>query len=223
MARQRSARAHADVLTAAMELIARRGVVATSMDAIAEASGVSKATMYRHWPDKDALCLEMLAQLHANDPAGRPAASGDVRDAIVALLDHRPAPQYSALRMRLMPHFVAYAASNPAFGKAWRSRVFDPPRRQLARLLERGVSDGLLPPTLDRDLAIVLLLGPMMYGHLLTRIGSEPPRNLAGRVVDAFWKAHTIRHGASGSAHEKVGPKRPIGDKTLPPPRRRSS
>jgi hypothetical protein len=63
----------------------------------------------------------------------------------------------------------------------------------------------------------------MMYGHLLTRIGSAPPRNLAGRVVDAFWKAHTIRHGASDSAHEKVGPTRPIGDKTLPPPRRRSS
>ena len=48
MPRTRSADAHRKVLDAALELFAERGIDATSMDAIAEASGVSKATIYKH-------------------------------------------------------------------------------------------------------------------------------------------------------------------------------
>lgn len=216
MGRPRSARAHGDVIDAAMDLIARRGIDATSMDAIADASGVSKATIYRHWPDKDALCLEVLAHLHGGGHPQPAASSGDVRADIIALLDNRPAPQYSELRMRIMPHLVAYAARNAVFGKAWRARVFDPPRADLNRLLERAVSEGHLSQALDRDLAVTLLLGPMMYGHLLTRIRCEPPPHLAERVVDAFWRAHAA---TSARAREKIGPGRRIGDKKLPPSR----
>ena len=57
MARQKSAQAHRRVLDAAIGLFAEYGIDATSMDAIAEASSVSKATIYKHWPDKDALCF----------------------------------------------------------------------------------------------------------------------------------------------------------------------
>jgi AcrR family transcriptional regulator len=213
MGRPRSARAHGDVIEAAMELIARRGIDATSMDAIAEASGVSKATIYRHWPDKDALCLEVLVHLHG-DVRPPTASSGNVRADIIALLDNRPLPQHSELQIRIMPHLVAYAARNPVFARAWRERVFEPPRAQLSRLLERAVSEGHLSPGLDTNLAIALLLGPMMYGHMLRRIRSEPPSSLAERVVDAFWKAHAV---ARGRPREKVGPVRRIGDKKLPP------
>ena len=44
--------------------MAERGIESTSMDAIAEASGVSKATIYNHWADKEALLLEVMADLH---------------------------------------------------------------------------------------------------------------------------------------------------------------
>jgi AcrR family transcriptional regulator len=215
MGRPRSARAHGDVIDAAMELIARRGIDGTSMDAIAEASGVSKATIYRHWPDKDALCLEVLVHLHG-DIRTHTASSGDVRAEIIAVLDNRPVPQHSELQIRIMPHLVAYAARNPVFARAWRERVFEPPRAQLSRLLERAVSEGRLSPGLDTNLAIALLLGPMMYGQMLARIRSEPPPHLAERAVDAFWKAHAVAHGRP---REKVGPERRIGDKKLPPSR----
>ncbi len=55
MARPRSAQAHKKVLDAAVLLFSERGIDATSMDAIAETSGVSKATIYKHWQDKDEL------------------------------------------------------------------------------------------------------------------------------------------------------------------------
>jgi AcrR family transcriptional regulator len=196
MARTPSTHAHAQVLDAALKLFAERGIDATSMDAIAEASGVSKATIYKHWSDKDELCLEALANLHGGDQPWPVFDSGDVRADLIALLSYQPPrqppQQHSDLRMRIMPHLMAYAARNPSFGEAWRARVFEPPRVRLRQLLERAMARGQLPRGLDCDLAIALLLGPMMYGHVLKRMQGEAPENLPEQVVAAFWKAHAI-------------------------------
>ena len=48
------------MLRAALDLFGERGIDATSMDAIAQASGVSKATIYNHWADKEALLMEVM-------------------------------------------------------------------------------------------------------------------------------------------------------------------
>ena len=53
--RPRSSRAHDQVLDSAIELFADRGIDGTSIDSIAAQSGVSKATIYKHWTDKNAL------------------------------------------------------------------------------------------------------------------------------------------------------------------------
>jgi AcrR family transcriptional regulator len=192
MGRPRSIRAHDQVLVAALRLFAERGIDATSMDAIAEASGVSKATIYKHWPDKDALCLEAMAHLLGRDQPRPVFDSGDVRADMVAVLAHQPPREHSELQARIMPHLIAYAARNRSFGEAWRASVFEPPRAQLTRLLERAIAQGQLPPDVDRDLAIALLLGPMLYFHVLKRIRGATPEGLPEHVVDAFWKAHAI-------------------------------
>jgi AcrR family transcriptional regulator len=192
MARPRSARAHGQVLDAALTLFAERGIDATSMDAIAEASGVSKATIYKHWPDKEALCLEALAHLHGADQPRPALDSGDVRADLVAALSYQPPARHSDLRIRIMPHLMAYAGRNPSFGEVWRARVFEPPRVQLRQLLDRAIARGQLPRSLDRDLAIALLLGPLMYCHVLKRLQAEAPENLPEQVVAAFWQAHAL-------------------------------
>ncbi len=107
MARTRSASAHQKVLDAALALVAERGVDGTSMDAIAGKSGVSKATIYKHWADKDALLLEMMAELHGLQI--RPLFdSGDTRADMVAVLSYRPREK-ADMRERIMPRFLAYS------------------------------------------------------------------------------------------------------------------
>jgi AcrR family transcriptional regulator len=192
MGRPRSTRAHNQVLVAALRLFAERGIDATSMDAIAEASGVSKATIYKHWPDKDALGLEAMSHLLGQDQPRPDFDSGDVRSDMVAVLAYQPPREHSELQSRIMPHLIAYAARNPSFGEAWRARVFEPPRAQLTQLMERAIAQGQLPRDLDRDFAIALLLGPMLYFHILKRIRGATPEGLPEYVVDAFWKAHAI-------------------------------
>jgi AcrR family transcriptional regulator len=187
MARTRSETAHQKVISAALELVADRGVEATSMDAIAAKSGVSKATIYKHWADKDALLLEMIAAMHGLHT--RPEFdSGDTRLDILAVLSYRP-PQDAEMRERIMPHFMAYSASNPAFGSTWRTMVMDPPRKELTHLLKLGVRRGELPRNLDLDLSLALLLGPIIYWHVFFGKASEKPKALAQGTVDAFWRA----------------------------------
>ena len=48
------------ILKAADELFYREGIRAVGVDAIAEAAGTNKMTLYRHFPSKDALVAEYL-------------------------------------------------------------------------------------------------------------------------------------------------------------------
>lgn len=189
MPRTPSASAHERVLEAAQDLFAERGFDATSMDAIASASGVSKATIYKHWSDKDALCLEVLSRVHGLD-AEPPAETGDLRADLVAVLSRKPPERYAEVQSRMMPHLLAYAARHPAFGLTWRTRVMDPPRERLARLLARGVAERRLPADLDVEASIALLLGPLIYCHIVRLMHRETPPDMSERVVDAFWRAH---------------------------------
>jgi AcrR family transcriptional regulator len=195
MPRSPSATAHRKVLDAALAIIAERGVEATSMDAVAALSGVSKATIYKHWADKDALLLEVMCDLHGL--RARPKFdSGDTKSDILAVLAYRPLENVET-RERVMPHFIAYGSRNAAFGQAWRNLVMDPPRRELRRLLKSGVRNGELTRKLDVELSLALLLGPLMYWHIFLRKtlpnAPDDPGKLAAGVVDAFWRAFAVR------------------------------
>ena len=52
--------AHERILATAYELFSRRGIRAVGIDEIIETAGVAKATLYRHFPSKDALVLAFL-------------------------------------------------------------------------------------------------------------------------------------------------------------------
>lgn len=187
MARPLSERAHEAVLAAALKLFAADGIDATSMDAIATEAQVSKATVYKHWRNKEALCLAVLDRLFA-EPL--PADTGDVRADIVALLKNQPQGCRPELHNRLAPQLAACARHNLDFGLAVRKRVLEPPRARLTELLHRAIKAGQLRPDLDVDLAVALLLGPMTYRHAMNLMNVPLPDNMAERVVEVFWKTH---------------------------------
>jgi len=190
MARPRSIQAHRKVLEAAAELFAQQGIDATSMDAIVESSGVSKATIYKHWPDKDALCLEVLGYVHGLDEKPPVFDSGDFRTDLIDQLRYQPAANRKEMKDKIWPHLMAYSARNRAFGDAWRAKVLEPARIGLTASIKRGEKLGVLKPGIDPEIGIALLLGPMMYRHIFAqRLGRNAPKDLEVHVVDAFLTA----------------------------------
>lgn len=177
-----------------MALFAERGLEATSMDAIAKASGVSKATIYRHWPDKDSLCLEVLGYLHGLDKEPPVFDSGDFRADLIAQLQHDPAAERRVMRERIMPHLIAYASHNRVFGIAWRSQVIEPARKALGNMMARGKERGILRPDLDPEVGFALLLGPLIYRNVfLRKLVGKAPKDLEVAVADSFLSALGVK------------------------------
>lgn len=201
MSRPRSAQAHRRVLEAAAELFAERGIDATSMDAIADASGVSKATIYKHWFNKDTLCLEVLLYIHGLDEEPPMFDSGDFRADLIAQLRYEPAADRKPMKDRIWPHLIAYSARNQAFGNAWRAKATEPARLAFTAILRRGEKSGILKPGIDPEIALALLLGPMMYRRVFMQsYGGMPPQNFEAHVADAFLHAFGTGNAAKRTA-----------------------
>lgn len=64
------------IIDAAQNLFSERGIDGASIEAIAAASGVSKVTVYRHFPDKAAIFLSMI--LRENDRLARLISEANV-------------------------------------------------------------------------------------------------------------------------------------------------
>ncbi|HEX3742368.1 MAG TPA: TetR/AcrR family transcriptional regulator [Bryobacteraceae bacterium] len=190
MARSRSQQAHERVLRAALDLFSARGIDATSMDAISQTSGVSKATIYNHWANKEALLMDAMMLIHGVNRDPEDVDSGDVRGDLITVLHRRPPDEYDAVRDRLMPAMVAYSATHREFGDAWRHRVMEPGRVLLKRILRRGMERKLLPSSLDLEAAMALLLGPLLYLKIFR--GECPTKDMETRIVDSFWQSHAI-------------------------------
>jgi AcrR family transcriptional regulator len=80
------------LLDTAYTLFANRGIRGVGIDEIVARAGVAKATLYRHFPSKDDLVLEVLArreQLWTHDfvEAGARARGATAEDRLLAIFD----------------------------------------------------------------------------------------------------------------------------------------
>lgn len=193
MARTRSAQAHKKVIDATLDLFVESGINATSMDAIAGRSGVSKATIYKHWPDKDALALESLSRLFGFYEKPPDFDSGNLQRDFVDVLTYQPNRAGQKLKMKMMPHVMSYAERNKKFGDQWRVRIIERPQARLRALMMRGIAQRKLENNLNLDAGLALLLGPAFYWYIVVgkkRSTAAMPRSMAAEVVRAFFKAY---------------------------------
>src|SRR5215510_16247203 len=79
--RPRIPRARRAVLDAARAIVEKGGYDAATIEAIAERAGVAKTTIYRSWPNRAALIVDLLMEMaaHAVPPPSGPDPLGAVR------------------------------------------------------------------------------------------------------------------------------------------------
>ena len=166
--RPRSEKAHKAILAAAAELLLARGLAAVSMDAVAERAGVSKATIYRWWPKKEILALDMLlTEWSAVTPAQY--ESGALRSDLRALLLAWTRLVTSRPYGRVAAALIAEARTDPAFSAEYQRRILEPRRDQARMIFAQAVSRGEIVPETKVEVAIDLLYGPLyhrlLHGH----------------------------------------------------------
>ncbi len=166
--RPRSETAHKAVLTAAADLLLEHGLYAVSMDAVAERAGVSKATIYRWWPKKEILALDMLfTEWSAVTP--QQYESGLLRSDLIALLRAWTRLASSRHYGRVVAALLAEARTDPAFSAEYQRRILEPRRDQARMIFADAVARGEIPGETKVEVAIDLLYGPLyhrlLHGH----------------------------------------------------------
>ena len=73
-------RTRARITAAAIDLHGSVGPAATTMSAVADRAGVTRATLYRHFPSEAALFAACSAEWRAQNPAPDPATWAAIRD-----------------------------------------------------------------------------------------------------------------------------------------------
>lgn len=181
--RPRSARAHQAILGATLSLLLEEGFAGLSMEAVATRSGTSKATVYRRWSSKVDLVVEalnLLSTLPPEDPD-----TGSARGDYLALTEQILATADPRLPI-LMPRLMAESVDHPDLYEAVLDNMVNPRRAALARILVRGIERGELAPDLDLELALDLLVGPLIYRMLLSGGDMSPAVALRAGVWDAL-------------------------------------
>ena len=171
---QRSRRA---VLAAALELMVERGVFATTIDAVSERSGVAKTTIYRQWPNRDALLADAWVAI---PPPELPVTTGDLDADLLAVataINHRLSnPPMSVL----LPDLLAATERDPAL-VGLHDRLVRARRRPLLELVTAAVAEGRLPSLTDAEMLVSLILGPLLYRRVVVQ--QAVPAGLVEQVV----------------------------------------
>ena len=162
--RPRSEQSRAAVLRATSELLHEVGLQAMTTDEIAGRSGVSKATIYKWWPNKYAVAVEaFLSEMMAesSDP-DTGAAREDLRRMLRGLVHF-----YSGPSGRVYAQLVGEGQSNPLVQKELRDHLVAPRREVLRTIWDRGVARGELRADVDPGVAFDLVFAPLLYRLLL--------------------------------------------------------
>ena len=182
MARTRSKAAHQAIIQAFVRLIEQQRIDEITTDAIAQAAGSSKATLYKHWADKDALLAEVIAQLVAALPV---ADSGDLKADVAKVLLNTFGDDRKKPFNRIWPKIFGYIANHPEFCATFMCGMLErSPRHTLVGIIRQGVEKGELRKDLDLAFPLDMLAGPLLHHRFLH---GSIPKALPGKVVAAVW------------------------------------
>jgi AcrR family transcriptional regulator len=176
------------VMRATSELLHEVGVRAMTTEEISARSGVSKATIYKWWPNKYAVAVEaFLTEMMAEAPDPDTGSARDDFFLVIRGLIHF----YTGPGGRVFAQLVGEGQSDPLVQHELREHLITPRRKVLRLLWDRGVARGELRTDIDVDTAVDLLVGAVTYRILL---GHGPLDDAAAEeLVDAAMRGFAAR------------------------------
>ena len=182
--RPRNVEAQKSILSASYELLLENGFQAVTVDKIAERAQVSKATIYKWWPNKAAVVMDGF--LHA---ATARLPVPDTGSAFNDILIHATNLTGFLISREgtIITELLGEGQFDSGLAEAYRARFFRPRRLEARSLLEKGVQRGELKKNLDIGICIDLIYGPIFYRLLVT-----------GETLDETYVQHLVINAFEG-------------------------
>ena len=171
----------AEILDAALDVLAEVGYDRLTMDAVALRAKASKATLYRRWNGKVTLVIDALHHHHQHESTVAPVDTGSLRGDLIesycgtgGLTDKPEVAAFGAILTAIM--------RDPEFAAAFRRDVVAPKLAASNAMFERAIERGEIGPEVDIELLSPALAGIVM--HRLILVGEPPTKELVTSVID---------------------------------------
>lgn len=164
---------------------ARVGYRQLSLERVAREAGSGKAAIYRRWPDKEAMAVDLLTRVGLNLTEAEDTGSLD-GDVLSMLRGIRRVLRHPLIR-RILVDLHSELARSPALARA--ARPFQDERRRLAlAVIERAVRRGEIPADVDREIAADLLAAPLYWRMVVlgARIDEDRLERLTRHICAAL-------------------------------------
>jgi AcrR family transcriptional regulator len=181
--RPRSAESHEAIVRATLALLAEVGFERLTMEQVQRRAGVGKATIYRRWASKSELVKEAIQFFSSELPVPDTGSLGSdyavVAQAALAIAQDRNA----AL---LMPRLLTEVSHDPELHAIFSAQLVEPRRAVVRTILERARDRGDIRADVEIELAIDMLIGPVLYRFMIEGGDLRPAAERAPRVLQTL-------------------------------------
>jgi AcrR family transcriptional regulator len=180
--RPRSVETTNAILQSAYALMATTGLAATSIDAVARHSNVSKMTIYKWWPSREALLIEAFLH-HASlmlplSGTGKPAARFRRHAAAYA---EALQGEFGRVQLAVISECISKTGSAEIFYE----RYLDQRRTALVELIAAGQQDGSIAAAGTPEDLYDAIYGSLFYRYVfgIKPISAAHARNLVDTIL----------------------------------------
>lgn len=165
---RRSDRARQAILSATRELVAEVGYNRLTIEGIAAAAGVGKQTIYRWWRSKAAVLFDAILEVNSQGEAVVTLPdTGDLESDLRFVLRGTVAALIEPTNDRLQRAVTAEIQSDIELAEELVRRLLRPQLDACAERIVRGIRAGQIDASVDGELAVELLFGPIFHRWLL--------------------------------------------------------
>jgi AcrR family transcriptional regulator len=167
--------------------LAQCGYGRLSIEAVARRAAVGKPAIYRRWRSKQDMAVALISEVawaHLDMPD-----TGSLEGDVIAFLRAEYAVLTDPLAKAIIPDLLSEANRNPALEAALLLAVRDPRRTRAAAIIRRAIDRGEVADTLNPDLALDVLAGPLCWRLAVVHqplSDAEELVQLAHMVMGAF-------------------------------------
>lgn len=174
---------HTEILEATLSELQESGYDRMTMDAVAKRAGASKATIYRHWPNKADMVVAAIGHMRGDANASLPD-TGRLRDDLLGLLKGAQ-PEAAEDQLCVMRGMVSACGADPELAVAFYEQVVNVKRLAALEVIRRAQSRGEVSDAADIEFLVDAAPAMLIFRHLLTPYPVD--EKYLTRLVDEVW------------------------------------
>lgn len=172
--------------TAFYEELGAVGYGKLSIEAVARRAGAGKAAVYRRWPSKQAMTVELVSRAALTSVSAHD--TGNLYDDVARFVRDTMTALTHPLVSRIVPDLLAETARNEELAEALIEGIRTPRRENAARILRQAVERGELPADTDVDLGLDFLVSPVYWRLTVVRtpVGDDYAERVTAKIIAAM-------------------------------------